>query len=49
MCILNTRIIIYKMRQDCNHMTLIEVIRLLYKEMKADDYESMVNPKKECV
>ena len=45
MCILNTKIIIYKMRQDGNQMKLIEVLPLLYKEMKADVYESEVNPK----
>ena len=46
MSILNTKIIIYKMRQDCNQMNIIEVLRLLYKEMKADYYESEVNPKR---
>ena len=46
MSILNTIIIIDKMRLDCNQMNLIEVLRLLYKEMKADDYESEVNPKR---
>ena len=46
MCILNTIIIIYEVRQDCNQMELREVLRLLYKEMKADDYDSEVNPKK---
>ena len=46
MCILNTKIIIYKMGQDCNQMKLIEDLRLLYNKMKADDYESEVNPKR---
>ena len=49
MCILNTKIIIYKMRQDCDQMKLIEVLRLLYKEMKDDDYGREVNPKLMCV
>ena len=46
MSILNTKIIIYKRRQDCNQMNLIEVLRLLYKEMKADYYESEATPKR---
>ena len=35
MCILNTKITIYKMRQDYDQMKLLEVLQLLYKEMKA--------------
>ena len=46
MCILNTIIIIYEVRQDCNQMELREVLRLLYKELKAYNYEKEVNPKK---
>ena len=46
MCILNSKIIIYRIRQDCNQMKLIEDLQHLYKEMKADDYESEINPKR---
>ena len=34
------------MRQDCKQINLLEVLRHLYKEMKADYYESEVNPEK---
>ena len=44
--ILNTKIIIYRMRQDFKQINLLEVLRLLYKEMKADYYENEVNPEK---
>ena len=44
--ILNTKIIIYRMRQDFKQINLLEVLRLLHKEMKADYYENEVNPKK---
>ena len=49
MSILNTKIIIYKMRQDFDQMKLIEVLRLLCKEMKDDDHGREVNPKLKCV
>ena len=44
--ILNTKIIIYRMRQDFKQINLLEVLRLLYKEMKADYYENEVNPER---
>ena len=34
------------MRQDCKQINLLEVLRLLYKEMKADYYENEVNPER---
>ena len=44
--ILNTKIIIYRMRQECKQINLLEVLRLLYREMKADYYENEVNLEK---
>ena len=46
MCILNSKIIIYTIRQNCNQMKLIEDLQHLYKEMKADVYKSVINPKR---
>ena len=42
MVILNTKKVVYKKRQDGSIMKVIYVLRLLYKEMKAAEYESEV-------
>ena len=44
--ILNTKIIVYKKRKDGSIVMAIDVLRLLYKEMKADEYDSEVCSKK---
>ena len=40
--ILNTKIVVYKRQQDGSIMKVIDVLRLSYKEMKADEYDSKV-------
>ena len=45
MAILNTKIDIYKHRQDGRNIRLIEILRFMYKEMKADEYDYEVNQK----
>ena len=45
MVIINTKVAIYKHRQDGSTMRLIEILRTMYKEMKADEYDCKVNQK----
>ena len=37
-----TKIVVYKRRQDGSIMKVIDALRLSYKEMKADEYDSKV-------
>ena len=42
MVILNTKIVVYKKGKDDGIMKIIDVLHLLYKETKANEYDSEV-------